>query len=157
MHYDAMPLNIGTFPRVEENRVVFDGIKPIISLETMKELQRQGTASFQKYISEKCKWVSEIKEFDITDASGSFYVNAYSKYDTADGISEDVKNELSTVISSLEVCTNCIEENKQEECNFTSLTEPYNSCRDLHDSGEDLCCLSFKVIHVSSDQASAQH
>ena len=156
VHYDGMPLNIGTFPRVEQKNIIFDGIKPHIPLQKMIELQQEGTSTLTKYISEHCKWTSEIKEFDITDASGAFYINAYSIYGTSQGTSEDVKGELSNVVSSLEVCLNCIKENKQAECSFTTLQEPCDQCKVLQDCGQDLCCTSFKVIHVSSDQAPSQ-
>jgi hypothetical protein len=62
IHYDGMPLNIGTFPRVDDNKVVFDGLKPVISLEKMLELNTTGNASLKKYITESCEWLSEVKE-----------------------------------------------------------------------------------------------
>jgi hypothetical protein len=156
VHYDGMPLNIGTFPRIEDKNVIFDGIKPHITLQRMVELQRDGTGTVNKYIAENCKWTSEIKEYDITDASGPFYINAYSIYGTAQGTSHEVRGELSDVIASLEVCSNCIQHSKQTECTFKTLKGPCDQCKVLQDCGQEICCTSFKVVHVSSDQAPSQ-
>ncbi len=38
MHYNGMPLNIGTFPRAERKTVIFDGIIPPITLNQMVDL-----------------------------------------------------------------------------------------------------------------------
>ncbi len=78
MHYDGMPLNIGTFPRAEGKTVIFDGIIPPITLNQMVHLQREGTGSLKTYINEHCQWISEVNEYDITDASGSFFINAFT-------------------------------------------------------------------------------
>ena len=75
MHYDGMPLNIGTFPRIEGRKVIFDGMKPHLPLHQMIELQQNGSGALKKYISEHCTWISEVREYDITDASGSFFIN----------------------------------------------------------------------------------
>ena len=37
VHYDGMPLNIGTFSRCENGEVFFDGVNPYIGLDKMKE------------------------------------------------------------------------------------------------------------------------
>jgi hypothetical protein len=91
VHYDGMPLNIGTFPRVDDKNVVFDGLKPAISLAKMLELNTTGTASLKKYITKNCEWLSEVKEYDITDAKGSLQINAFTVFGPASGTSDDVK------------------------------------------------------------------
>lgn len=156
MHYDGMPLNIGTFPRPKGKTVVFDGITPPISLNQMVGLQRDGAGSLKKYISEHCEWISEVNEYDITDASGSFYINAYTEYATMKGTANKVKEAVSTVRNSIEVCQQCIKEHRQVECTFTTFKEACNRCKTLQSHGQDVKCTSFKVLHVSSDQASAQ-
>ena len=55
MHYDGMPLNIGTFPRIEGRKVIFDGMKPHLPLHQMIELQQNGSGALKKYISEDLK------------------------------------------------------------------------------------------------------
>ena len=69
----ACPLNIGAFPRIAGKEVIFDGIKPNLPLHQMIELQRNGSGALKKYISEHCTWISEVREYDITHASGSFF------------------------------------------------------------------------------------
>lgn len=156
MHYDGMPLNIGTFPRPEGKNVVFDGIIPQIELNKMVELQREGSGSLKKYVSEHCEWISEVNEYDITDASGSFYINAYTEYGTAKGTANKVKETVSNVTNSIEVCQQCIKERRHTECTFTTFKGACNRCKHLQIHGQDVTCTSLKVIHVSSDQASAQ-
>jgi hypothetical protein len=36
IHYDGMPINIGTFPRQENRKTFFDGISPKIALNKIK-------------------------------------------------------------------------------------------------------------------------
>ncbi|CAB4007206.1 Hypothetical predicted protein [Paramuricea clavata] len=156
MHYDGMPLNIGTFPRAEDKTVIFDGITPPVTLNQMVELQKDGTDSLKKYISEHCEWISEVNEYDITDASGAFYINAYTEYATVKGTANDVKEAISNVVHSIEVCQQCIKESRHGDCTFTSYKEACNRCKTLQTHGLDVKCTSFKVIHVSSDQASVQ-
>lgn len=156
MHYDGMPLNIGTFPRPEGKNVVFDGIIPQIELNKMVELQREGSGSLKKYVSEHCEWISEVNEYDITDASGSFYINAYTEYGTAKGTANKVKETVSNVTNSIEVCQQCIKERRHTECTFTTFKGACNRCKHLQIHGQDVTCTSLKVIDVSSDQASAQ-
>ncbi len=148
-----MPLNIGTFPRVDDKNVVFDRLKPAISLEKMLELNTTGTASLKKYITENCEWLSEVKEYDITDAKGSFQINAFTVFGPASGTSDDVKKQLSTVVSSVEICLNCILSNIPSQCKCNGLTEPCANCK-----LDNIFCTCLKVVHVSnsSDQASAQ-
>lgn len=74
MHDDGMPLNIGTFRRVDGKNVIFDGLTQTIPSKKMIELQRDGPGVLKKYISEHCTWITEVKEYDITDASGSFFI-----------------------------------------------------------------------------------
>lgn len=147
MHYDGMPLNIGTFPRPKGKTVVFDGITPPISLNQMVGLQRDGAGSLKKYISEHCEWISEVNEYDITDASGSFYINAYTEYATTKGTANKVKEAVSTVRNSIEVCQQCIKEHRQVECTFTTFKEACNRCKTLQSHGQDVKCTSFKVLH----------
>jgi hypothetical protein len=52
----------------------------------MIELQRDGPGVLKKYISEHCTWITEVKEYDITDASGSFFINVFAEYGSAKGI-----------------------------------------------------------------------
>ena len=71
LHYDGMPLNIGTFPRQEDGETFFDGILPSIKLQKIKELYQEGNNALHKFVAENCSWISEVKEFDLCDALGS--------------------------------------------------------------------------------------
>ena len=50
----------------------------------------------------------------------------------------------------------CVKDGEHKNCYFTSLTDPCSRCKTLQQMGQNICCTSFKIIHVSSDQASAQ-
>ena len=91
IHYDGMPLNIGTLPRQENGRTLFDGIVPAIKLDQMMDLHRNGNAAVHQYIKENCEWISEVKEYDMMDASGSVNVNVFTSFGTSAGDSESVK------------------------------------------------------------------
>ena len=45
LHYDGMPLNIGTFPRQEHGETFFDGILPSIKLQKMRVASRRKQCS----------------------------------------------------------------------------------------------------------------
>lgn len=107
VHYDGMPLNIGTFPRQENGETFFDGIIPEIKLDKMRELYQQGNTAVHKFISENCSRISEVKEFDVCDASGKVHVNTFTKFSSAGGDYESVKGELSQAFECLEACSNC--------------------------------------------------
>ena len=156
MHYDGMPLNVGTFPRVDEKNVIFDGLTPTIPSEKMIELQRHGPGELKKYISEHCTWITEVKEYDITDASGSFFINVFTEYGSAKGTSDAIKTAVSDVIQDIQVCAPCIKENRHLDCAFSTFKDACNRCKDLQKGGQKVCCTSLKIIHVSSDQAAAQ-
>ena len=61
LHYDGMPLDIGTFPRQEDGETFFDGIFPSIKLQKMKELYQDGNNTVHKFVAENCSWISEVK------------------------------------------------------------------------------------------------
>ena len=61
VHYDGMPINIGTFPRYENGEIFFDGVIPHIGLEKMKELHQNGNTAVHNYITENCTWMNEVK------------------------------------------------------------------------------------------------
>lgn len=121
----------------------------------MIELQQNGSGALKKFISEHCTWISEVREYDIKDASGSFFINAFTEYGTAQGISETIKTTLSNVIKSITVCVDCVKDGEHKNCHFTSLPDPCSRCKTLQQMGQNIYCTSFKIIHVSSDQASA--
>lgn len=73
--WNGMPLNIGTIPRQENGETIFDGILPAINLHHMEDLYRNGNAAVHRYIKENCEWISEVKEYDMMDASGNVNVN----------------------------------------------------------------------------------
>ena len=156
-HYDGMPLNIGTFPRQENGETFFDGIVPSIKpikLETMKELYQGGNASVHRFIADKCSWISEVKEFDVCDASGKVHVNIFTKFCFSGGDADSVKRELNEVFGCVEACTNCILSGNAKNCKFSSLMEVCTRCKTLALEREP--CISAKCIHVSSDQAPSQ-
>ena len=128
IHYDGMPLNIGTFPRQENGETVFDGIVPAIKLNQMVDLYRNGNAAVHRYIKENCEWISEVKEYDMIDASGSVNVNVFTLFGTSAGDAESVKEELKEALQSLQSCTNCILSNNARTCAFTSLEKPCERC-----------------------------
>ena len=84
-HYDGIPLNIGTFPRQENGEIMFDGLVPAIKLNQMVDLYRNGNAAVHRYIKENCEWISEVKEYDMMDASGSVNVNVFTSFGTSAG------------------------------------------------------------------------
>lgn len=51
---DGMPLNIGTFPRQENGKTLFDGIVPSVKLVKMRELYQGGNTAVHKFIAENC-------------------------------------------------------------------------------------------------------
>ena len=122
----------------------------------MIELQQSGSAALSKHISESCSWVTEVCEYDVTYASGALNLNIFTSYGSSEGTSEKVKEELQSVLSSLEVFLNCIQEKKAGTCSFNSLKEPCTICRILQQSGSHVCCTSVKCLHISSDQAPSQ-
>ena len=154
IHYDGMPLNIGTFPRQENGKTFFDGISPRIKLEKTKELYKEGNVALHKYITDNCSWISEVREYDMVDASGTVSVNVYTKFSSSGGDAESVKKELHEALQPLEACGNCILSNNAKNCTFNSLKGPCETCTNF--SSEESPCVSAKIIHVSSDQAAAQ-
>ena len=155
IHYDGMPINIGTFPRQKNGKTFFDGISPKIALDKMKELYRDGNVAVHKYITENCSWLSEVREYDMVDASGTVCVNVYTKFSPSGGDAECVKEELREALGPLEACTNCIISNKTSTCIFDSLKEPCRRCGE-HENLQESPCVSAKIIHVSSDQTPSQ-
>ncbi|XP_031554525.1 uncharacterized protein LOC116291494 [Actinia tenebrosa] len=152
-----MPLNIGTFPRQENGETFFDGIIPPLSLQKMKELYQGGNKSVHKYISENCTWVSEVKEFDLCDASGTIHVNVHTNFGYAGVDGESVKGEIRDVLKNLSSCSNCILTGNADTCTYNSLKEPCTRCKTTTgNTDNEPCCVSALCIHVSSDQASAQ-
>ena len=91
IHYDGMPLNIGTFPRQENGETLFDGIVPSIKLEKMRELYQGGNTAVHKFIAENCSWISEVKQFDVCDASGKVHVNIFTKFCSSGSDVDSVK------------------------------------------------------------------
>lgn len=154
VHYDGMPLNIGTFPRQENGETFFDGIIPTIKLDKMRQLYQEGNSSVHKFISDNCSWISEVKEFDVCDASGKVHVNIFTKFSSTGGDAESVKTELSEVFECLEACTNCLLAENAKNCKYPSLHEVCTRCAGL--DLESQPCVSARCIHVSSDQATAQ-
>lgn len=154
VHYDGMPLNIGTFPRQENGQTFFDGIIPTIELAKMRELYQEGNAAVHKFISDNCSWISEVKEFDVCDASGQVHVNMFTKFSSTGGDAGSVKRELSEVFECLEACTNCLLADNAKNCRYPSLKEVCTRCEGLDIKSQP--CISAKCIHVSSDQAPSQ-
>ena len=152
MHYDGMPLNIGTFPRQDKGEIFFDGVIPKVSLEKMRELVGKGNVAVHNYISESCSWISEVAEFDMCDASGRVHVNVFTNFGTSAGDAEGVKGTLEDVMSFVNACSNCITEGEAKNCSYVSMQEPCNKCK-ITNAKE---CVSAMCIHVSSDQATSQ-
>ena len=153
-HYDGMPLNIGTFPRQEDGETLFDGIVPSIKLETMRELYQGGNTAVHKFIADNCSWISEVKEFDVCDASGKVHVNIFTKFCSSGGDADSVKRELCEVLKCVGACTNCVLSGNAKNCKFSSLMEVCTRCKTVDLEREP--CISAKCIHVSSDQAPSQ-
>lgn len=154
VHYDGMPLNIGTFPRQENGETFFDGTIPSIKLDTMRQLYTEGNTAVHKFISENCSWISEVKEFDVCDASGTVHVNIFTKFASTGGDAENVKQELTEVFECLQACSNCLLSNNAKHCEYPSLKEVCTRCKTL--DLETSPCISAHCIHVSSDQAPSQ-
>ena len=55
LHYDGMPLNIGTFLRQHNGKTFFDGIIPTIKLSKIKELYQGGNNAVHRFISDNCQ------------------------------------------------------------------------------------------------------
>ena len=149
-----MPLNIGTFPRQENGETFFDGIIPKIELCQMRELYQEGNTAAHKYISDNCSWISEVKEFDVCDASGQVHVNMFTKFTSAGGDAGSVKRDLSEVLECLEACSNCLLAGNAKNCRYPSLKDVCTRCERL--DLESHSCISARCIHVSSDQAPSQ-
>ena len=156
IHYDGMPLNVGTFPRQENVETFFDGIVPAIKLDQMEDLYRNGNAAVHQYIKENCEWISEVKEYDMMDASGTVNVNVFTSFGTAAGNSDSVKAELKEALQCLQSCTNCILSNNAGTCKFTSLDKPCERCDQQKCTTNGSPCVSAKILHISSDQAPSQ-
>ena len=124
-----MPLNIGTLPRQENDETFFDGIIPEMKLDKMRELYQEGNTAVHKFVSENCSWISEVKEFDVCDASGKVHVNTFTKFSSAGGDSESVKRELSQAFEWLEACSNCLLADNAKNCNYLSLNEVCTRCK----------------------------
>ena len=154
LHYDGMPLNIGTFPRQEDGETFFDGILPSIKLQKMKELYQEGNNAVHKFVAENCSWISEVKEFDLCDASGTVHLNMFTKFDAMGGDATTVEAELKEVLNNIEVCSNCLLSNNAKNCTFLSLKDVCSRCATLNLEKEP--CISVRCIHVSSDQATSQ-
>lgn len=120
----------------------------------MKELYKEGNVALHKYIADNCSWISEVREYDMVDASGTVSVNVYTKFSSSGGDAESVKKELHEALQPLEACGNCILSNNAKNCTFNSLKGPCETCTNF--SSEESPCVSAKIIHVSSDQAAAQ-
>ena len=69
----------------------FDGIIPKIELCQMRELYQEGNTAVHKYISDNCSWISEVKEFDVCDASGQVHVNMFTKFTSAGGDAQSLE------------------------------------------------------------------
>lgn len=149
-----MPLNIGTFPRQENGETFFDGIIPKIELCQMRELYQEGNTAAHKYISDNCSWISEVKEFDVCDASGQVHVNMFTKFTSTGGDAGSVKRDLSEVLECLEACSNCLLAGNAKNCRYPSLKDVCTRCERL--DLESHSCISARCIHVSSDQAPSQ-
>ena len=154
MHYDGMPLNIGTFPRQENGQTFFDGVIPVINLDKMKELYRDGNNAVHEYIREYCTWISEVKEFDLCDASGIIHLDVFTKFGSMGGDVTSVNRQLTETLQCIEACSNCLLSDNAKNCKFTSLTSVCDRCKTL--DVEKNPCISARCIHVSSDQAPAQ-
>ena len=155
VHYDGMPLNIGTFPRQENGEIIFDGILPAINLHQMEDLYRNGNAAVHSYIKENCEWISEVKEYDMMDASGNVNVNVFTSFGASAGNSDSVKDELKEALQCLQSCTNCILSDNATTCTFSSLDKPCERC-DQKKCTNESPCVSAKILHISSDQAPSQ-
>ena len=144
IHYDGVPLNIGTFPRQENGGALFDGTVPSIKLEKIRELYQGGNTVVYKFIAENCSWISEVKEFDVMMPSSS------------GGDTDSVKRELTKVLDCVKACTNCILAGNAKNCKFSSLMEVCSRCETL--SLEEELCIQFgaECMHISSDQAPSQ-
>ena len=141
MHYDGiMPLNIGTFPRQENGETFFDGIIPTVKLDTIRQLYMEGNTAVHKFFSENCSWISEVKEFDVCDSSGTVHVNIFTKFASNGGDAESVKEEFTEVFECLQACSNCLLSNNAKHCEYPSLKEVCTRCK----TG-----WTWKPIHVS--------
>lgn len=80
LHDNGMPLNLGTFPRQEDGETFFDDIIPHITQNKMRELYQQDNTAVHKFIAEDCSWISEVKDFDVCDASEKVHVNIFTKF-----------------------------------------------------------------------------
>ncbi|CAB4039901.1 Hypothetical predicted protein [Paramuricea clavata] len=154
VHYDGMPLNIGTFPRQENGETFFDGIIPTIKLRKMRELYQEGNNAVHKFITENCTWVSEVNECDICDASGKVHLNVFTRFGSMGGDAESVERGLTESLKCIEASSNFLLSGNGKNCKFASLGEVCNRCKTLDVEKEP--CMSAKCIHVSSDQASSQ-
>ena len=149
VHYDGMPLHIGTFP-IQEN----DGIILKRELCQMRELYQEGNTAVHKYISDNRSWISEVKEFDVCDASGQVHVNMFTEFTSAGGDAGSVKRQLSEVLECLEACSNCLLTCNAKNCRYPSLKDVCTRCERLDLKSQP--CISARCIHVSSDQAPSQ-
>ena len=114
-------------------------------METM-----QSTDLFQIIVNR----VSEVKEFDICDASGMVHLNIYTKFSSPGGSGIDVKKELKESLENIEASSNCLLSGNTKDCTFASLKDACDRCKTL-DVGKDPR-IGARCIHVSSDQAPSQ-
>ena len=87
----------------------------------MKELYRDGNNAVHEYITKHCAFVSEVKEFDICDASGMIHLNVFTKFGSMGGDSTSVKRELTDTLECIEACSNCFLSDNRKNCKFSSL------------------------------------
>ena len=113
----------------------------------MRELYQEGNNMVHKYISENCSWISEVKEFDVCDASGQFHVNICTKFSSTGVNAESVKRELNEVFKCLEACSNCLLVGNAKNCRYPSLKEVCTRCERLDLRSQP--CKSARCIHVS--------
>ncbi len=69
----------------ENGETFFDGVVPTIKPDKMRKLYQEGNNAVHKFIDENCSWISEVKEFDICDASGKVHLNVFTKFSQMGG------------------------------------------------------------------------
>ena len=144
--YDEQPLNKGTFVRVKNGKPVIDGIRPLLSLEDL-----ENSSDMAKLMRESVTYISEAKEYFISDVEGNLCLNAVTTFNECGGNSVSVAKELSNVRKQLRRCYECIIQDRvcslEQDNNVMACT----SCR-----YDGITCVSILVVYTFSGMAPSQ-
>ena len=137
---DEQELNQGTF--VEKG--ILYGLAEPLDAAKIREI---GLENLANYIATKCPFQHSVREYRITDLSGSYCSSMYTQYLAGSFKTEECVRALQLVNQLTSKCESCVY--KSKVCSLKSLREKCEEC--VKDSCE---CVSFTVFHVFWDMGS---